>query len=108
MLAPELRRRSASSVYRCFCYCKRVWCEVIDSVAADLFSAIHDSERASFVNADTKMDVDTSVKDQAAPGNDKTEFAKRNPYLERLVPDAIENAVDALIPDKVEKVRSDS
>jgi len=60
------------------------------------------------VTAERKMDADTSVKDQSTPGNDKTEFAKRNPHLERLVPDAIENAVDAVIPDKFEKVRSDS
>ncbi|WIA11152.1 hypothetical protein OEZ85_011291 [Tetradesmus obliquus] len=31
-----------------------------------------------------------------------TEFGKRNPHLAALVPDAIENAVDALLPDKFE------
>lgn len=37
---------------------------------------------------------------------EKTEFAKRNPFLEKLVPDAIENAVDAIMPDQLEKVRA--
>jgi hypothetical protein len=31
-----------------------------------------------------------------------TEFGKRNPYLAAIVPDAIENAVDALLPDSFE------
>ena len=50
------------------------------------------------------METDIQGRDQAAPDSNKTEFAKRNPYLEKLVPDAIENAVDVLIPDKVGKV----
>ncbi|KAF6264216.1 Alpha/Beta hydrolase protein [Scenedesmus sp. NREL 46B-D3] len=33
-----------------------------------------------------------------------TEFGKRNPYLAAIVPDAIENAVDALLPDAFEAV----
>jgi hypothetical protein len=33
-----------------------------------------------------------------------TEFGKRNPYLAAIVPDAIENAVDALLPDSFEAV----
>jgi hypothetical protein len=49
------------------------------------------------------MELDTQPSDQQKP-REKTEFAKRNPHLERLVPDAIENAVDALIPDRFEKV----
>jgi serine/threonine protein phosphatase PrpC len=51
------------------------------------------------------METDTRSSDQSGPTREKTEFAKRNPYLEKLVPDAIENAVDAMIPDKFEKVR---
>jgi hypothetical protein len=51
------------------------------------------------------METDTRTNDQSAPVGEKTEFAKRNPYLEKLVPDAIENAVDAMIPDKFEKVQ---
>lgn len=47
------------------------------------------------------MTTDISSNDQT---REKTEFAKRNPFLERLVPDAIENAVDAIMPDKLEKV----
>lgn len=47
------------------------------------------------------MATDISSNDQI---REKTEFAKRNPYLERLVPDAIENAVDTIMPDKLEKV----
>jgi hypothetical protein len=31
-----------------------------------------------------------------------TEFGKRNPYLAAIVPDAVENAVDALLPDSIE------
>jgi hypothetical protein len=38
---------------------------------------------------------------------EKTEFAKRNPHLEKLVPDCIENAVDKLLPDALEKVKID-
>ncbi|KAI8467262.1 MAG: Alpha/Beta hydrolase protein [Monoraphidium minutum] len=38
----------------------------------------------------------------AAAGDDKTEFAKRNPHLEKFIPDAIENFVDKLIPDALE------
>lgn len=49
------------------------------------------------------MELDTQPSDQQKP-REKTEFAKRNPHLEKLVPDAIENAVDALIPDRFEKV----
>ena len=31
-----------------------------------------------------------------------TEFAKRNVYLAAIVPDALENAVDLLMPDRLE------
>jgi hypothetical protein len=51
------------------------------------------------------MATDTSSSDQTKDERDKTEFAKRNPFLEKLVPDAIENAVDAMLPDQFEKVR---
>lgn len=51
------------------------------------------------------MDTATRPSDQSGSVREKTEFAKRNPYLEKLVPDAIENAVDAMIPDKFEKVQ---
>ena len=44
--------------------------------------------------------MDTAVADQAG----KTEFAKRNPTLEKLIPDFIENAVDAILPDALEAV----
>lgn len=51
------------------------------------------------------MKADTSsIDQQSKTQREKSEFAKRNPHLERLVPDAIENAVDALIPDQFEKV----
>lgn len=50
------------------------------------------------------MSADAASTDQTKGGRDKTEFAKRNPYLEKLVPDAIENAVDAMMPDQFEKV----
>lgn len=33
-----------------------------------------------------------------------TEFGKRNTYLAAIVPDALENAVDALLPDSLERV----
>lgn len=51
------------------------------------------------------MGVDVQP-DQTKPSGSKklTEFAKRNPFLAKIVPDAIENAVDAVIPDNVEKV----
>eukprot|EP00878_Enallax_costatus_P025754 GHUV01027581.1.p1 GENE.GHUV01027581.1~~GHUV01027581.1.p1 ORF type:complete len:197 (+),score=43.74 GHUV01027581.1:245-835(+) len=33
-----------------------------------------------------------------------TEFGKRNRYLEKLIPDVLENAVDAVLPDAFERV----
>ena len=33
-----------------------------------------------------------------------TEFGKRNRHLEKLIPDVLENAVDAVLPDAFEKV----
>lgn len=30
--------------------------------------------------------------------------AKRNPFLAKFIPDRVENTVDALLPDKVERV----
>lgn len=48
----------------------------------------------------TEMEVD-----KKDVGKEKTEFAKRNPYLEKFVPDAIENVMDAIMPDKLEKVK---
>lgn len=53
------------------------------------------------------METDTRPSDQSGSAREKTEFAKRNPYLEKLVPDSIENAVDAMVPDKLEKVHAD-
>lgn len=50
------------------------------------------------------MATDASSNDQTEATKEKTDFAKRNPYLEKLVPDAIENAVDAIMPDQLEKV----
>lgn len=53
--------------------------------------------------APATMELDTQTSDQQKT-REPTAFAKRNPHLERLVPDAIENAVDALLPDRLEKV----
>lgn len=39
---------------------------------------------------------------ESADGKLKTEFAKRNPHLEKFIPDAIENAVGAILPKKWE------
>lgn len=48
-----------------------------------------------------KLD-DLKTAKMASSGNEKTEFAKRNPVLERYVPDFMENAVDKLLPDALE------
>lgn len=39
----------------------------------------------------------------APKGKKKSDFAKRNPHLERLVPDALEGLVDRLMPDGLER-----
>ena len=46
------------------------------------------------MDAQRALDVDQ--------GDGKTEFAKRNPTLEKLIPDCLENALDAVMPDAVE------
>lgn len=70
-----------------------------------LVRSIATDPRSSIDHRAANMTTDTSSSDQAKVEREKTEFAKRNPFLEKLVPDAIENAVDAMLPDQFEKVR---
>lgn len=52
--------------------------------------------------------ADTSrTLDQHSQATPKTEFAKRNVYLAAIVPDALENAVDLIIPDRLEALLDD-
>lgn len=49
-------------------------------------------------------DVDVVSRDNSKMNEPATEFGKRNRYLEKFIPDVIENAVDAMLPDAVENV----
>lgn len=46
--------------------------------------------------------ADVQLQSDVKPKHAETEFAKRNKYLAAVIPDCIENAVDALLPDTFE------